>query len=272
MPEPISAWLPPIASDPIWLTATDSLHINTASGAWLVFWLIPCPTWIYILSTQGCWVPTAVRTRPICQNVTQAADAHEWHRVLSPHSGTVPRLAIWCLQSRCQSLVTPALHCGLRTGFTAPAYTSSLPHCQFWIFACAGLSSWDIDEPTHCTCSWHWKPGYLQHIRLRFVWPVCFLCPKDKVAPDWFWWETIMVWPATWQCGKGLTENCNTAGEMLIVSEAWLICHLQPDSGVDKSTCAAVGVLRWGFGARRTEALKHSCIWRQWRNALFEMY
>ncbi len=37
MPKPVSPGLLSVLSDPIWMTATDPLHVNTASGAWLYF-------------------------------------------------------------------------------------------------------------------------------------------------------------------------------------------------------------------------------------------
>lgn len=124
-----------------------------------VFRLIPCPTWIFILMTAGCRVATAGRTSPPCQNPDTGCRCTG-----SPHpTGMDPRLAIWCLQSRCQSLIPPArlhaclqdtaLHWGLRTSFTAPARTSSPPLRQHWVISCPRPNPWDPEKPTRCSCS-----------------------------------------------------------------------------------------------------------------------
>lgn len=43
-------------SDPVWIAATDSPHVNTASGAWLGFWFIPRPLSNFTLMTRTCWL------------------------------------------------------------------------------------------------------------------------------------------------------------------------------------------------------------------------
>lgn len=46
---------------------------------------------------------------------------------------------------------------------------------------------------------------------------------------------------------KGVKGPDLTVVERLIVSDAWLICHLPPDTGEDEPPCAIVGVLRKGL-------------------------
>lgn len=70
-------------SDSIWITATDSLHVNTASGAWLGFWFIPCPSRI-----SPSWLGAAdfwrlAEHRGSARILTPATDA--WTDTRSPH-------------------------------------------------------------------------------------------------------------------------------------------------------------------------------------------
>lgn len=72
-------------SDPIWMTATDFLHVNTASGAWLVFWFIPCPTWISPLWLQAADCRRLAEHRASARTLTQATDAWTDTGSLNPH-------------------------------------------------------------------------------------------------------------------------------------------------------------------------------------------
>lgn len=84
MPKPISLWLPSILSDPVWTTATDSLHVSTASGAWLYLdsslaQLEFSSSWLQAFE----WWRLAEHRRP-ARILTQAADAESDTGSLTP--------------------------------------------------------------------------------------------------------------------------------------------------------------------------------------------
>lgn len=70
-------------SDPVWITATDSPHVNTASGAWLGFRFIPCPSQIspsWLGAADLWWL---VEHRGSARILMPATDA--WTDTRSPH-------------------------------------------------------------------------------------------------------------------------------------------------------------------------------------------
>lgn len=67
----------------IWITATDSLLVNTASGAWLGFWFIPCPSQISPLWPRAADFWWLVEHRSSARILTPATDA--WTDTSSPH-------------------------------------------------------------------------------------------------------------------------------------------------------------------------------------------
>lgn len=163
MPKPISPWVLSTLSYPIWMTATDSPHVNAASGVWLYFdsslaqfefsslWL-----------RAGEWQRLAEHCGP-AKFMTQAADAQS--DTGSPHpTGAGPRLAIWYLQSRCQSLIIPAClgdtalcwghptgcHSSLSHLFTSSS-NSDLSPAQGWAHGTP-------KEPIRCGC-WESRDG-----------------------------------------------------------------------------------------------------------------
>lgn len=142
--------LPSSLSDSIWITATDSPHVNTASGAWLGFWFIPCPSRI-----SPSWLGAAdfwrlAEHRGSARILTPATDA--WTDTRSPHphwheppswpsgasrasaSQVTPRTRLRDSPPlRPSELASPLLHPPLH-----------LPHQQ-WVTLCHKLSSWDAD-------------------------------------------------------------------------------------------------------------------------------
>lgn len=126
--------MPNPVSDPIWMTATDSLHINTASGVWLYFDSSLAQLEFH---PHDC----RLRTGDGWPNITALPES--WHR-LQMHrvtQGPLTPLAwapAWpsgasragASHSSHPPACKTALCWDLQTGFTAPASTSSPPYRQ----------------------------------------------------------------------------------------------------------------------------------------------
>lgn len=158
MPKPISFRLMSILSDPVWMTATDSLHQHQV----LVFWLISCPAWIFILLTAGFWVATAGRTSPPCQNPDTGRRCTEWHRVPSFHwHGSLPGHLVSPKQvpvthhTRPHACKTRASTEGfLVASSIAPPTPPHLPLANGKLSAAQNQTQGDSKEPARsCSCS-----------------------------------------------------------------------------------------------------------------------
>lgn len=98
-------------SETIWITATDSPDVNTASGAWLGFWFIPCPSRIsssWLGTADFWWLAEHCASARI---LTPATDAWIDTRSPHPHWHEPPSWPSGASRARA-SQVTP--HTGLR--------------------------------------------------------------------------------------------------------------------------------------------------------------
>lgn len=136
-------------SDPIWITATDSPHVNTASGAWLGFWFIPCPSRIspsWLGAADLWWL---AEHRGSARILTPATDAWTDTRSPHPHWHEPPSWPSGASRASASHTSHPSARQPstetIGTGFTAPASTSSPP-------SPAASNALSQTEPVGCKC------------------------------------------------------------------------------------------------------------------------
>lgn len=162
MPKPDSFGLLSIPSDPIWMTATDSLHVNTASGAWLYFvsslaqpefhphdcGLLSGDGWPNIMALPESW--HKLQMHRVSQGpLTPLARAPAWpsgaSRAGASHSSHLPARPPACKKQ----YSTEAFGLASQLLLLPP----HPPYYQRGLICCPGTSLWDNEAPTCCSCS-----------------------------------------------------------------------------------------------------------------------